>query len=160
MKELWDAYDRSFNRIEGLVIERGQVIPEGVFHLVCDVAVRHTDGTYLLMQRAYSKHLGGMWELSAGGSALQGEEAYDCAVRELWEETGVKAVEMIEIGRSVNDDNHSLYVEFLAITDCPKDAVRMNEGETIGFRWVSETELSAMREELASKRTVDLILRQ
>ena len=37
------------------------------------------------MQRDARKHLGGMWEVTAGGSALQGESSLDCAIRELHE---------------------------------------------------------------------------
>lgn len=47
--ELWDAYDENFRRVEGRTLVRGEPVPEGLFHLVCDVLVRHTDGTYLLM---------------------------------------------------------------------------------------------------------------
>lgn len=43
------------------------------------------------MQRDHRKHLGGMWEASAGGSALQGEKPLECAQRELFEETGVSS---------------------------------------------------------------------
>ncbi len=69
--ELWDAYDSDFHRIEGMVLTRGEPVKEGLFHLVCDVLVKHTDGTYLLMKRSAGKHFGGMWEASAGGSALE-----------------------------------------------------------------------------------------
>ena len=65
--ELWDAYDEKLNKIEGLTLVRGGEVPDGVFHLVCEIIVRHTDGTYLLMQRDPQKHLGGMWEATAGG---------------------------------------------------------------------------------------------
>ena len=59
--EIWDAYDRNLEKIEGMTLIRGEKIPEGVYHLVCDVIVRHTDGEYLLMQRDSRKHYGGMW---------------------------------------------------------------------------------------------------
>ena len=49
--ELWDAYDENFRRVEGVSLVRGEPIPAGAYHLVCDVLVRHTDGSYLLMQR-------------------------------------------------------------------------------------------------------------
>ena len=88
--ELWDAYDRNLEKIEGMTLIRGEKIPEGVYHLVCDIIVRHTDGEYLLMQRDSRKHYGGMWEATAGGSALQGENPLDCAIRELREETGIR----------------------------------------------------------------------
>ena len=71
--ELWDAYDENFRRVEGVSLVRGEPIPAGAYHLVCDVLVRHTDGSYLLMRRDPRKHYGGLWEATAGGSALQGE---------------------------------------------------------------------------------------
>ncbi len=151
--EVWDAYDKEFNRIENMSLIRGESIPEGVFHLVCEVIVKHTDGSYLLMQRDRRKHFGGMWEATAGGSALQGEEPLVCAVRELREETGIDAGELTEVGRVRNDDNHSLYVDFLCVTACDKASVVLQEGETIAYRWVSREELAAMKSsELVTKR--------
>ena len=49
--EVWDAYDAQFNRVEGVTLIRGEAIPAGLFHLVCDIIVKHTDGTYLLRSR-------------------------------------------------------------------------------------------------------------
>lgn len=91
MLELWDAYDSSFNKLENITLVRGKKIPDDLYHLVCEIIVRHTDDTYLLMQRDYRKHLGGMWELTSGGSAIQGENQLECAIRELKEETGIEA---------------------------------------------------------------------
>lgn len=50
-----------------------QTIADGMYHLVGEVIVKHIDGTYLIMQRDFKKHYGGMWELTAGGSALLGK---------------------------------------------------------------------------------------
>ena len=149
--ELWDAYDQELNKIKGMTLIRGQHIPEGVFHLVCDIIVKHTDGTYLLMQRDGRKHFGGMWEATAGGSAVQGETPLDCAVRELREETGIASDDLTEVGRITTND--TIYVEFLCVTSCDKDAVTLQAGETIAYQWVSRDELVAMnREELVTKR--------
>ena len=84
--EIWDAYDRNLEKIEGMTLIRGEKIPEGVYHLVCDVIVRHTDGEYLLMQRDSKKHYGGMWEATAGGSALQGEKPLDLSLIHIFRE--------------------------------------------------------------------------
>ena len=46
--ELWDAYDENFNKIDGMTLIRGEEIPDGVFHLVSEIIVKHIDGTYLL----------------------------------------------------------------------------------------------------------------
>lgn len=115
--EKWDAYDRHLNKIDNLTLLRGDVIPEGVFHLVCDIIVKHTDGTYLLMQRDHMKHLGRMWEATAGGSALQGEDPITCAIRELKEETGITTDKLTEVGRVMHYGHQTYYVEYLCNTD-------------------------------------------
>lgn len=47
--ELWDAYNKDFEKVNGTTLIRGETIPNGLYHLVCDVLVKHTDGTFLLM---------------------------------------------------------------------------------------------------------------
>jgi len=49
--EKWDAYDSKPNKIEGVTLIRGEQAPEGYFHLCSEIIVRHTDGSYLIMQR-------------------------------------------------------------------------------------------------------------
>ena len=151
--EIWDAYNMEFEKIEGMTLIRGETIPDGVYHLVSDVIVRHADGTYLLMQRDSRKHFGGMWEATAGGSALTREGPLACAIRELREETGIESEALTEVGRVVNDHNHTLYVEFLCVTDCEKEQVTLQEGETSAFRWVTKDELVSMKkDELVTER--------
>ena len=134
--ELWDAYDRAMNKIENMALIRGKQIPNGVYHIVCDIAVRHTDGTYLIMQRDHNKHLGGMWELTAGGSALQGEAPDDCAKRELSEETGIVSENIKQIGIVISDEHNSIYFEYLCITDRDKNSVTLQKGETVAYKWI------------------------
>ena len=149
--EIWDAYDKDFRKIPHASLIRGERIPEGMFHLVCDVLVRHTDGSYLLMQRDRRKRFGGLWEATAGGSALRDETPLDCALRELREETGIVADSLTEVGRVRSRD--TFYVEYLCITDGPKDRVTLQEGETIAWRWVSRSELLSMKKsELLTER--------
>ena len=151
--EIWDAYDKNFNKIEDYTIVRGEDIPDGMFHLVCDILVRHTDGTYLLMQRDLNKTHGGMWEATAGGSALLGETPVDCAKRELLEETGISAQELTEVGTVVSEDTHSIYVEFLCVTNCDKGGITLQEGETIAYKWVTRDELIGMdKDQLLTER--------
>ena len=158
MAEIWDAYDSKFNRIENRTLVRGEPIPEGIYHLVCEIIVKHIDGTYLLMQRDFRKHLGGKWEVTAGGSALKGETPLMGAIRELKEETGLVAKDIKEIKRIIHDGHHSLYVEYLSVTDCEKDSISLQEGETVDYKWVDRDVLLEMSEkEMASKRAMELI---
>ena len=160
MAEIWDAYKRDFTRIQGETLIRGQHIPADKYHLVCDIIVKHQDGTYLIMQRALEKTHGGKWELTAGGSALKGENPEEAAKRELLEETGIDGI-LQEIGRTVQDKNHSIYVMYLCETDCEKDSIVLQEGETIDYRWISRDELLALTEEtLISHRVMKLVREQ
>lgn len=154
--EKWDAYDTDFKIVPGRSLLRGEAIPEGLFHLVCDVLVRHTDGSYLLMQRDWRKAYGGMWEATAGGSALQGESALECAVRELREETGIVSNRLTEVGRVKS--HNTFYVEYLCVTDWDKSGIALQDGETIAYRWVGRDELLSMKKsELLTERMQSFI---
>lgn len=156
--ELWDAYDADGHKLPDLRLVRGQSLPDGVFHLVCEVVVRHADGSYLLMQRAATKPGGGLWELTAGGSALQGEDAAACAARELREETGLVADSLREIRQMAYPQRHTRYATYLCLTACPKDAVTLQPGETAAFRWVERQTLLALPDDaFFSDRTRQLV---
>ena len=149
--ELWDAYDIDFNQVAGVTLIRPGPIPTGLFHLFCDIIVKHTDGSYLLMQRDDSKYyFPGMWELTAGGSALQNETPLECAIRELQEETGISSDNLIELGRFNNKD--TFFIQFMCVTNCGKDSVILQPGETMAYKWVSRNELLSMKDELVTER--------
>jgi 8-oxo-dGTP pyrophosphatase MutT (NUDIX family) len=134
--ELWDAY-KSDGTPAGCDLVRGEPIPKGLYHLVSEVLVRHTDGDYLLMQRDPRKpNYGGFWEATAGGSALKGEDELACAKRELREETGIVFRTLEEIGRFVSHD--TIYCTFLCVTDAEKSVVILQDGETVDYKWISE----------------------
>lgn len=156
--ELWDAYDENLNKIDDVVLIRGEQIPSNCFHLVCEIIVKHKDGSYLIMQRDNRKHFGGMWEATAGGSALQGENPLSCAHRELYEETGITSDNLVEIGRVLHRGHKSFYVEYLCITDVDKDSIVLQEGETSDYKWVTADELRKLsKDELATQRILNFV---
>ncbi len=137
--EVWDAYDSSFKLVDGVYLIRDEVIPEGLYHLVCQVLVQHVDGTYLLMQRDKDKSQGGMWEASAGGSALKGENAKVAAKRELFEETGIVADNLKE--KHKYKFRNSILVEFFTTIYRDKTKIALQKGETQNFKWVNAKKL-------------------
>ena len=141
--EFWDAYDRNGCRT-GETLVRGQLIPEGRYHLVAEVTVQHTDGSILVMQRDPSKKIfPGLWHATAGGSALTGEDAQTAAQRELFEETGLWCNTLMPLYHRREDANRTFYAGFLTIYAGDKKAVALQAGETAAFRWFSPAEFLA-----------------
>ena len=64
-----------------------------------------------------------MWEATAGGSALQGENPLECVKRELREETGILIDDFIEVGRVLHQKHQTYYVNYLRHTDVDKDSI-------------------------------------
>ncbi|MBR6642887.1 MAG: NUDIX hydrolase [Lachnospiraceae bacterium] len=138
--ELWDAYSKDEELI-GSTLVRGEEIPKGLYHLVCEVLVRHVDGSYLCMKRSEEKpNYGGWYEATAGGSALVGEDKWQCVERELFEETGLVCREFEEIDRFLEERKHAFFHVFVCTVDCDKMSVQLQDGETEGYVWMSEEE--------------------
>ena len=139
--EIWDGYLLN-GALANQDLVRGEPIPQGLYHLVSEILVRHVDGDYLLMRRDLRKpNYGGYYEATAGGSALKGENKESCARRELFEETGISSDAFVEIGRYTSHD--TIYYNVLCVTDCDKSSVSLQEGETTSYKWVSENEFIA-----------------
>lgn len=141
MPEIWDAYNKD-GTLAGFDLIRGEKIPNGIYHLVCQIIVRHKDGSFLVMQRDFNKKIcPGMYEITAGGSVLKGETALQGAIRELFEETGIKEDSLVLDYVEVSEWKRSIYNMFYVITNCNKNSVRLQKGETVGYEWVSKDEL-------------------
>ena len=144
--ERWDAYTRD-KQPTGETLIRGKAIPEGRYHLVCEVAVQHENGDFLLMKRDPDKAAFPGWlECTAGGCALQGEDEFACIRRELFEETGLREDRFELVGTIVNDAARCLYFEFFCRTGADPASIRLQQGETVAWRWVSREELGRLYE--------------
>ena len=142
--EIWDLYDEKGNKTgETWERSRAREIPEGRYHIVCDILIRHRDGDFLLTLRDSRKEMyPGCWEASAGGSALAGETPEEGARREMQEETGLKAEKLELISITRKPDSRSVVYAFIAMVDAAKDSVMLQEGETVDYQWMK---LSALR---------------
>ncbi len=88
--EVWDLYDKN-RKLTGQEHIRGSgPIPDNQYHLVVHVWLRNSEGKYLIAQRAAHRESNPlMWECQ-GGSVLKGESSLDGALREVFEEVGVR----------------------------------------------------------------------
>lgn len=138
--ELWDAYNADATRA-GVDLVRGEPIPQGLYHAVAEVVVRHRDGQFLLVRRDLNKPSSpGLWEPGASGGVLKGETFAMGAKRELKEETGITAVQLEPMYRVLDHEKQTLYVGFLHTTGIMKDEIVLQEGETIEYQWMNRKE--------------------
>lgn len=92
--ELWDIYDRDRN-ITGKIKQRKEKLLYGEYHLVVHICVFNSDKKLLVQKRQPWKKWPCMWDLSAGGSALSGEDSRTAAIREVREELGIDMDELL-----------------------------------------------------------------
>lgn len=142
--EIWDGYYPD-ETLAGRDLIRGQEIPKGLVHLVCEILVIHQDGDVLVTKRADCKEsYGGYYEASAGGSVLKGESVEEGACRELWEETGIKADNLKLLYKKMNKRGSAIHYGYVCITDIPKDGVVLQRGETVAYQWMSQEEFKRL----------------
>ena len=138
--EIWDLYDEQGNKTgETWERSRAKEIPEGRYHIVCDILIRHRDGEFLLTRRDPNKEpYPGCLEASAGGSVLAGETPEEGARREMKEETGLETDKLEQISVTHRPGSKAFIYAWLAVVDCAKTAVRLQEGETVDYMWVDQ----------------------
>ena len=150
MAEYLDLYDREL-RPTGEKWERNDSvpIPEGKFHYVVNILCRNKEGKLLITKRHPDKPYGGWWEVS-GGSVVSGEIPLDGAVRELFEETGLKAApsELRYFGQIIRERSGCVHNFYLYEGDFSAEDIVLQEGETVDFRLVTPKELEQMSDRL------------
>ncbi|WP_373756904.1 NUDIX hydrolase [Streptococcus ferus] len=144
MTEVWDAYDENRKLIPDKFIIRENFSTMDAFHLVVDVLIIHQDNSLLFMHRSADKESNpNLYEASAGGSVLKGENSQEAAIREVKEETGLDLYRLDLLYQYSNPEHHGHYDRYLARTDCPKHSIVYQEGETDGHIWVKPEDLES-----------------
>ena len=86
--EKWDLYNKN-RELMGLTHVRGDIIPNGYYHLVVHVWIKNSKGEFLISQRSKNRpSYPLLWEC-VGVSVLAGENSLQGAMREVKEEIGV-----------------------------------------------------------------------
>ena len=88
MKEIWDLYDKNGN-LTGKILERGNLIPEGFYHLVVHIWIKNKNNMFLISRRDKSRENYPLKIECQGGSVLKGETSLEGAIREVKEEVGL-----------------------------------------------------------------------
>ena len=96
-----------------------------------------------MTRRAHGKSFAGTWE-NSGGAAQAGESSLQAIVRELFEETGIRAAENeFELLGSDRDKN-SFYDFYCLQRQTQLNEIRLLPSETDGVKWVSFAQVHEM----------------
>jgi 8-oxo-dGTP pyrophosphatase MutT (NUDIX family)/GNAT superfamily N-acetyltransferase len=162
MAELWDILDGDGKRT-GRIIERGDELKAGDYMMSVHVYLCNLQGEYLIQKRSIKKALlPGVWDVT-GGAVISGEEDYEAAIREVYEELGIllhkeNLTHMWTIRREHNFANVWFALADFKLSDCV-----LQEDEVDEVRFVSSNEMkkllaeAAYREEDYKKLVIEAI---
>lgn len=143
--ELWDIYTKDRQKT-GRTHRRGDEMQEGDYHLVVHVCIFNSKNQLLIQKRQpFKKGWPNMWDMTAVGSALQGESSAQAAEREVYEEIGLK---LDLSGRRANfsvsfAEGFDDY--YLLEQDVEISSLRLQEEEVQDVRWVTREEAAEMQ---------------
>ncbi len=137
-----DIYDEN-RRFTGRIHRRGSPWKPGEYGLVVCVWVHDGRGNLLLTRRAPEKSFPGTWE-NSGGAALAGETSLEAIVRELFEETGIRAEPEEFEFLATAQDKTAFYDHYCLQREIPLTQIVLQRGETDAVRWASFAEVHDM----------------
>lgn len=150
-----DIYDENRN-LTGRLHLRGTPWLPGEYGLVVCVWVYDGQGRILLTRRAPEKSFAGTWE-NSGGCARAGEDSLCAIVRELAEETGIRAAaEEFELLTTTRDKN-TFYDHYCLKRHLPVEQILLQPGETDGVQWAT---FEQVHELIRDKQICVVIARQ
>lgn len=137
MTEYWDLLGENREPL-GVLHRRGDPLPAGARHLCVEI-ITVWDGRILTTLRHPQKHNGDFWEVTTG-SALAGEDTRSAAVRELYEETGIRAAReaLIPFDHVITPRIFS-DTYLLLLSEEPK--ITLQSTETVAYAWLTPEEL-------------------
>lgn len=142
MMEWNDIYDKERN-LTGRTHLRGTRWKKGEYGLVACVWVYDGKGNILLTRRAPEKTGAGSWE-NSGGAVKAGESSLQGVVRELYEETGIRAdPEDFELLGTERDRN-THFDHYCVQAEVSLNEIVLLPGETDGVQWATFDQVHAL----------------
>lgn len=142
--ERWDVFNQ-YRQKTGRTHERGKKMKEGDYHLVVHVWVMNDKGQFLIQKRQpWKKGWANKWDSSAAGSALQGDNSEQAAIRETEEELGL-ALDMKNGERLLTIKFESGFDDvWLVRQNAEISSLRLQEDEVADAKWASEEEIRGL----------------
>jgi len=143
--EVWDLFNR-LGEFQGRSIQRGESIPDGLYHRIIHVWIFNEKSEFLIQQRA--AHL--LWFPSrwatTTGSVVSGENDMKLAAyREVWEELGFSDAHLDLEWEKELIIGHSLVTIYKAFLPSHRiQQVKTNE-EVADIKWMKKSKIEELR---------------
>lgn len=142
--EYWDQYDKERCKT-GRLIQRGKALGSEDLHLVVHICIFNLKGEMLIQRRQKScRSYSGMWDLSAGGSAIAGETSWQAAQRELMEELGYQADLSRERPYLTMNFLHGFDDYYFIEDEVNLHNLNLQKEEVMDVKWASSQEIIQM----------------
>jgi 8-oxo-dGTP pyrophosphatase MutT (NUDIX family) len=142
MAELWDIYDENRNKT-GRLHQRGKTLSKGDYHLFVCIWIINSKNQLLLTKRNPNKSWGNYWEGTAG-SIVAGEESLVGAIREVFEEIGIRVHSKDSLLLNSERRENSFVDTWLFKKDLIIEDISFQPEEVIDAKWVSKAEYEDM----------------
>lgn len=142
--EKWSLFDK--NRIKSTIeVNRGEVIPEGLRHIVIHLAIFNSKGEMLIQHRQpFKSGWSNLWDLSVGGSAHLNEDSFMALKREAMEELGYLVLEE-KVKHTLTLVAPNCYDDYYILKeDVDLDKLHLQYEEVKEVKWASLDEILKM----------------
>jgi isopentenyldiphosphate isomerase len=129
-------------------VTRKQAHEEGLLHRIAVVIVSDTDGNILVQER-----MNGKLDHSSAGHVDVGETYTQAAQRELYEELGIKTVELKYVGKGMTDEEilgGAPVKHIYEVFTCREEPQALAEGEVKSVFWMKPDDI---RSEMENRET-------
>lgn len=142
--EYWDVYDNRRN-LTGDIVKRGKPLNASQYHLVVHVCIFNENHEMLIQFRQPLKQEHpSLWDLSAGGAAISGENSSQAAEREVYEETGLNIpldgeIPYLSVNFDFGFDDYYIIERSIDI-----QMLKPQQAEVLDFQWADKKKIIQM----------------
>ncbi|GAB2023308.1 NUDIX domain-containing protein [Pseudolactococcus yaeyamensis] len=142
--ERFDIYDDTRKLTERTAV-RGQELKADDYRLIVHVSIMNSKNQLLIQKRQPHKQAWpGFWDISVGGGALAGETSKEAAMREVFEELGLR-LDLSEVAPSFMVKFPNGFAdEYIIYQDVDLTTLHLQTAEVQAVKWASYDEVMAM----------------
>lgn len=140
MEEIFEVYTRAGEKIGTAPKSKCHSSNPGFYHKPCWIWIINSDGKILVQKRAKTKkNFPSLWDMPSAGHVDAGETGIEGAIRETFEELGVKTKEedYEYIGEYIYDFAWEIAQIYLLKLDYELDKFSISEDEVEAIEWLN-----------------------